>query len=159
MHRVRLLVDPAGKAEIEAEPLILDDRTWKLALAKTPIERTDRFLFHKTTHREVYDLCKADFPDHDDVVLWNEEGEITETSIANLVFRLGEELVTPALDSGLLPGTFREKLLEEGTLREEIVTLDHLERAEEILLINSVRGWIPATLDLATLETRRGVPA
>jgi len=159
VHRVRLLVDSSGKPEIEAEPLRPDDQVWKLALARHPVDRRDRFLFHKTTHREVYDSKITDFPDHDDVVLWNEEGEITETTIANLVLRVKGELVTPALDSGLLPGTLRDELLEEGTISERVVTLEDLQRAEEIFLINSVRGWIPATLDSATLETHRVVPA
>ena len=158
-HRVRLLVDSAGEVEIEAEPLTDDHRKRKLALAREPIDRSNRFLFHKTTHREVYDRCRRDFPDHDDVVLWNEEGEVTETSIANLVLRLDGELVTPALDSGLLPGTLREELLEKGTISEGVLKVGDVQRAEEIFLINSVRGWIPATLDSATLETRKGVPA
>jgi len=158
-HRVRLLVDSAGEVEIRVEPLTDDHRTWRLALAREPIDRSNRFLFHKTTHREVYDRCRRDFPNHDDVVLWNEEGEITETSIANLVLRLDGELLTPALDSGLLPGTLREELLEKGTISEEVLRVDDVPRATEIFLINSVRGWIPATLDSTTLETRRVVPA
>ena len=152
-RRVRLLVDSDGKVEIEAQPLVIDDRIWTVALAKRPVDRQDRFLFHKTTHRNVYDSNKQAFPDHDDVLLWNEAGEVTESTLANLVLRLDGEMVTPPLDSGLLPGTLREKLLAEGTIREAIIELKDLVRAEEIFLINSVRGWIPATLDPSTAET------
>jgi para-aminobenzoate synthetase/4-amino-4-deoxychorismate lyase len=159
VHRVRLLVDSSGEPEIEAEPLSLDDQVWKLALARHPVDRRDRFLFHKTTHRDVYDSAASAFPDHDDVVLWNEEGEVTETTIANLVLRKDGKLLTPALDSGLLPGTLREELLAEERLHERVVTIQDLQSAEEIFLINSVRGWIPAILDLATLETHEGIPA
>jgi len=157
--KVRLLVDSAGEVEIEAEPLTDDHRTWRLALAREPIDRSNCFLFHKTTHRDVYDRCRRDFPNHHDVVLWNEAGEITETTLANLVLRLDAEMITPPLNSGLLPGTLREKLLAEGTIREAIVELKDLSRAEEIFLINSVRGWIPATLDPATTETLRSSQA
>jgi branched-subunit amino acid aminotransferase/4-amino-4-deoxychorismate lyase len=38
-------------------------------------------------------------------------------------------------------------------MREAIIELKDLVRAEEIFLINSVRGWIPATLDPSTAET------
>jgi para-aminobenzoate synthetase/4-amino-4-deoxychorismate lyase len=152
-HKVRLLVGADGKAEIEAQPLVIDDRTWTLALARRPVDRRDRFLFHKTTHREVYDSSKRAFPDHDDVVLWNREGEVTESTLANLVLRLDGEMITPTLDSGLLPGTLREELLSEGTIREAVVSLEDLSRAEETFLINSVRGWIRTTLDLSTVET------
>jgi len=152
-HKVRLLVGADGKAEIEAQPLVIDDRTWTLALARRPVDRRDRFLFHKTTHREVYDSSKRAFPDHDDVVLWNHEGEVTESTLANLVLQLDGEMITPTLDSGLLPGTLREELLSNGTIREAVVPLEDLSRAEETFLINSVRGWIRTTLDLSTVET------
>ena len=141
--------------EIDVQPLVIEDRIWSVALAKWPVDRQDRFLFHKTTHRHVYDSNRRAVPDHDDVVLWNEAGEATETTLANLVLRLDAEMITPPLNSGLLPGTFREKLLAEGTIREAIVELKDLSRAEEIFLINSVRGWIPATLDPSTTETLR----
>ena len=152
-HKVRLLVDSEGTVEIEALSLVVDERPWSLALARQPVDRRNRFLFHKTTHREVYDSRKKAFPDHDDVVLWNEEGEVTESTLANLVLRLDGELITPPLNSGLLPGTLREELLAERTIREAVVLREDLARAEEIFLINSVRGWISATLDPSTLET------
>lgn len=158
-HKVRLLVDSEGRVEIDVQPLVIEDRIWSVALAKWPVDRQDRFLFHKTTHRHVYDSNRRAFPDHDDVVLWNEAGEVTETTLANLVLRLDAEMITPPLDSGLLPGTLREKLLAEGTIREAIVELKDLSRAEEIFLINSVRGWIPATLDPSTTETLRSSQA
>jgi len=152
-HRVRLLVDSEGKAKIDAQPLVVDDRIWTLALAKRPVDRHDRFLFHKTTRRNVYDSNKKAFPDHDDVVLWNEQGEVTETTLANLVLRVDGELITPPLDSGLLPGTLREELLTKGAIHEAVIELEVLSRAEEIFLINSVREWIPGKLDLSTFET------
>ena len=158
-HKVRLLVDSKGIIEIEALPLATEGRTWNLAIAARPVDRRDRFLFHKTTHRTVYDSRRKDYPDHDDVVLWNQEGEVTESTIANLVLRLDGRMITPSLESGLLPGTFREELLAEGTIQDAIVRLRDLSRAEEIFLINSVRGWIPATLDPSALETLEADPA
>jgi para-aminobenzoate synthetase/4-amino-4-deoxychorismate lyase len=75
------------------------------------------------------------------VILWNERGEITESSVANVVVRIGEKLLTPPIASGLLPGTFREQLLEERAISESVVTIDTLRKADEIFLINSVRKW------------------
>jgi para-aminobenzoate synthetase/4-amino-4-deoxychorismate lyase len=56
------------------------------------------------------------------------------------------KLVTPPVRCGLLPGTFREALIEGGVLQERVLTLNDLRIAEEILLINSVRGWRKAYL-------------
>jgi len=45
-----------------------------------------------------------------------------------------------------LPGTMRAELLERGEIAERIVTVDEVRAAEEIWLINSVRGWMRAVL-------------
>ena len=71
----------------------------------------------------------------------NERREVTEGSYTNVVVLLDGKLVTPSVRCGLLPGTFREALIEGGVLQERVLTLDDLRTTEEILLINSVRGW------------------
>ena len=58
-----------------------------------------------------------------------------------IVVSLQGELLTPALDCGLLPGVLREELLQVGAIREAILTLNDLYRADRIWLVNSVRGW------------------
>ena len=83
----------------------------------------------------------ARFPDAPDVILWNRRGELTETCIANLVLELDGALVTPHHQSGLLPGTLREELIERGQITERVLRLDDLRQATKIWTINSVRGW------------------
>ncbi|TNF75207.1 MAG: hypothetical protein EP299_06385, partial [Acidobacteria bacterium] len=122
-------------------------RRWRVRLAKRPVDPEDRLLFHKTSHRSLYDDARADFPDHDDVLLWNHDRELTESTIANLVVELDGELVTPPVDCGLLPGVFRAELLDTGEIREQVVTIDELSRAEQIFLVNSVRRWIEVDLE------------
>ena len=89
----------------------------------------------------------ARFPDADDVILWNERGEITETTIANLVLEIDDEALTPKESSGLLPGTLRAELLANRRVRETVLTLADLDRADAIWAINSLRGWIPTQLE------------
>ena len=79
-------------------------------------------------------------------MLWNERGEVTESTTANLVLRLGGRKVTPPVACGLLAGTFRDRLLREGAVEEARVRVDELNRAEQLWLVNSVRGWMPARL-------------
>jgi hypothetical protein len=84
--------------------------------------------------------------DADDVCLWNENGEVTESTIANIVVELsGGVRVTPPVDCGLLAGTFRAELLERGENRR-VVRVEELSSASRIWLINSVQGWRPASL-------------
>ncbi|MFM8007271.1 MAG: aminotransferase class IV, partial [Dolichospermum sp.] len=89
-------------------PLLPNNQEFvKLGMCCTPIDSSNIFLYHKTTNRQVYEIAKASFPDCDDVLLWNERGEITETCIGNIVVDLNGELLTPPVQCGLLAGTFR----------------------------------------------------
>ena len=49
--------------------------------------------------------------------------------------------MTPPLACGLLPGVLREELLADGKIREQILCTEDLSRADELWLVNSVRGW------------------
>lgn len=146
--KVRLLVDREGGVELEAEELAgpVPDVPVRLGLAAEAVSSADPFLRFKTTWRRAYEKALASRPGCDDVLLWNERRELTESVWANVLLRLDGELVTPPVASGLLPGTFRRRLLAEGRVRERVVRLEELPRAREILLANSVRGLRRAVL-------------
>ena len=80
------------------------------------------------------------------MLLWNERGEITESTIANVVAELDGVGVTPPVECGLLPGVFRAALLEAGELQERVITKADLALASRLWLINSLREWMPASL-------------
>ncbi|MFH0908442.1 MAG: aminodeoxychorismate synthase component I [bacterium] len=144
-HRVRLTVNESGRARVEAAPVTPlrgAARTVRTALAADPVHASDRFLYHKTTRREVYDRARAARPGMDDVILWNERGEVTESTVANVVVRFGKNLVTPPVTSGLLAGTLRAALLARGRIREQVVSKGDLARADAVYFVNSVRGWM-----------------
>ncbi|WP_043776214.1 aminodeoxychorismate synthase component I [Desulfomicrobium escambiense] len=134
-----------GSVGLEPRPL---PAPWpcRVALARTPVDSRDPFLFHKTTRRAVYERARAEVPGMDDALLVNERGEVTESTIANLVFELDGDLLTPPLESGLLPGTLRAALLRAGRIRERVVHVRALSWCSRMWLINSVRGWRRATL-------------
>ncbi len=136
---IRLLVSKQGAYEIQVKPLPATQIT-RLVLAKENIHSSDLMLFHKTTARDVYDQARSGLPPDTDAILWNERGEITETTIANIaVFREGK-WITPRLDCGLLPGTMRAQLLEEGKIVEGVIQAADLTPAEPIRFFNAVRG-------------------
>ncbi len=139
--KVRLLVSRGGGVRAEAEPLVAKG-TLRIGLAPEPVERCDPFLYHKTTQRAVYERIRALRPDCDDVVLWNEQGELTESTSANVVVRLDGRWYTPPVACGLLPGVMRGHLLRADVIEEAVLPIDALERAEDVKLINSVRAWI-----------------
>ncbi|MDL1878699.1 hypothetical protein FBQ85_26580, partial [Cytophagia bacterium CHB2] len=108
-------------------------------------------LFHKTTRRDLYDreLKTAEAEGFFDVIFCNERGEITEGCRSNLIIKSEGRYFTPPLDCGVLPGVYRAHLVASGkfTLEEKILLPQELERAEEILLCNAVRGLVKAVLE------------
>jgi branched-subunit amino acid aminotransferase/4-amino-4-deoxychorismate lyase len=56
-------------------------------------------------------------PDCDDLLFFNERGELTESSIANVVVEVEGKLVTPPVSAGLLAGTFRAQLIDDDENR------------------------------------------
>jgi len=153
--RMRLLVAEDGTTTVESAPAggrfcrspgECGMNPWRVALAPDFVSSSNRFLYHKTTRREMYDDAKRSRPDTDDVILRNERGEITESCIANVVARIEGKFFTPPISCGLLGGVFRAHLLERGEIHERILSESDLRDAEALFLINSVRGWIPCTL-------------
>ncbi|MCX6996242.1 MAG: chorismate-binding protein [Kiritimatiellaeota bacterium] len=145
-QRIRLLVNRAGTARVEKTPL--DQRPGRapairlVAVARQPVDSRDRFLYHKTTRRDVYDRALRQHPDCADVILWNERGEVTESCFANIIVIRGAQRLTPPVACGLLAGTYRARLLAQGGLREAVIPVDDLKQADRVLLINSVRGIV-----------------
>ena len=142
--KVRLRTD--GSLTVEKSPIANSTELIRVALAAAPVDSSDQFLVHKTTKRDFYANQLDLRPDCDDVIFWNERGEVTESSIANVVVAIGNELCTPPISSGLLAGTFRDQLLAEGKIRERVITVEELKNAKKLFLINSVRKWMKAEL-------------
>ena len=147
-HKVRLMVDKVGKLTIETIPFVPNNpaKVVNVAIAKKSIDLRNKFLYHKTTKRHFYNEIRQLHPDCDDVLLWNERQEITESCIANVVVKLNGKLLTPPVDSGLLAGTFRAYLLESKEIEEAVIKLEDISKCESIYLINSVRKWQKANL-------------
>lgn len=142
--KVRLLLARDGKVRCESVPLEEPLKSpWRVAVASQPVDESDLFLYHKTTHRNIYDRFRRAHSDADDVLLWNRQGELTESTMANLALDIKGRRYTPPVRCGLLGGVFRAHLLKRGLLHERVLTLADLHRADRVWLFNAVRGWIP----------------
>jgi para-aminobenzoate synthetase/4-amino-4-deoxychorismate lyase len=146
-QRVRLLVASDGAVRVETAPVLRRQQPQTVAFAAEPVDSSDTFLFHKTTRRAVYEKARAARPGVDEVLLWNERGDVTEATTANLVVETAGGKVTPPVESGLLAGTFRAELLERGEIREAVVRREDLRSAKAIWLINSVHEWLTMRLE------------
>lgn len=155
--RLRLLLHKNGNITITPTEIkiIASETVWNITLAPEVMQSKNLFLYHKTTNREFYDTPRTFMQSRaeeegsekiDEVIFQNEKGEITEGSFTNIFVKVKGELITPSIESGLLPGTLRQSLIEQGKAKEKILTLNDLQLAEEIYVGNSVRGLIKAKL-------------
>ena len=96
----------------------------------------------------------------DEVVLLNERGEVSECTSANIFIVKGENVFTPPLSSGCLPGVARALLLEEIrvpgiAVSEKTLLPSDLESADEVFVTSTTRDLMPvAAVD--GLKIRQG---
>ncbi|AZV59650.1 aminodeoxychorismate synthase component I [Peribacillus frigoritolerans] len=146
LQKVRVLLHENGEIEVLGQAIKPLDPEFKAILAEAPISRANPFLFHKTTNRAVYEGFQMNNPDFQDVLLWNEEGFITEFTNGNVVVKINGDLYTPPVESGLLVGTFRQELIRKKEIKVKNISKADLNNAEEIWFINSVRGKLKVNL-------------
>jgi para-aminobenzoate synthetase/4-amino-4-deoxychorismate lyase len=142
--RIRLL--PTGEVAIEVLPLSPLPEPRRVALAKAPVDPNEVFLCHKTTRRDVYTAARLSRPDVDDVILWNTRGEVTESTIANVIVEIDGVRWTPPRTCGLLAGIGRGLLLDADMVRERLMTTADVKAATRLSLVSALRGETPATL-------------
>jgi para-aminobenzoate synthetase/4-amino-4-deoxychorismate lyase len=148
-QRVRVTAAREGEVRIEHRELS-PNRFGRVRISSVQVSSRDHFLFHKTTHRDVYEreLAAALNAGYDDALFFNESGELTEGGIHNVFVVKNGMWKTPPIHCGLLPGTYRGKFLRENPhVVEEILNLDDLLSADQIYICNSVRGMQSVELE------------
>lgn len=146
VYKVRLIVSKSETVEVSGQLISEITHPVPIKLAHAPIATNQPFIYFKTTNRAMYEAFQKQYKDYFDVLLWNEQGKITEFTNGNVVVKLNGKLYTPPVQSGLLAGTFRKELLDRKEIEEKIITKAELKDAEEIWFINSVRKWLKVEL-------------
>ena len=146
LWRVRAIIGRNGEVSAESSPLEIRTTPLTVKFAACPVDDRDPLLFHKITDRSRYEADLERCRPCDDVILWNNRGEVTESTVANVVVFSDGKNWTPPREAGLLGGTLREELIASGELHERIITKQELEAVRSFALINSVRGWMEARL-------------
>jgi branched-chain amino acid aminotransferase len=87
-----------------------------------------------------------------EVVFYNNNNAITECAMRNIFFIKDNQLITPALELGILPGTTRKiisKLSSNINLEysEEEVSIDNVDSMDEAFICSSVVGVLPCYWD------------
>lgn len=127
-------------------------RPLKLAVSPWPRAKTDPLARYKTLNywerRLAFEYAQREGAD--DSVILTTDHLFVETTRMNLFAVQGERLLTAADDGRILPGVFRELVLEIcGRIGLEVQQIDFglkraiLERSREAFATNSVRGIAP----------------
>lgn len=149
LYRARCLLSATGGFELELHAFEQANTPVQLRMASKPMGALPEFVLHKTTYRPEYDAYQREANGAFDVLLFNSQGNLTETCRCNVVLKVNGELLTPQISEStetyLLPGVLRAQLLRENAIQQATLTLEDLKRAEEVWLINSLRGWIPVS--------------
>jgi para-aminobenzoate synthetase/4-amino-4-deoxychorismate lyase len=144
--RVRLALGKDGTVRVACTRFAPEPDIVRVSLDDVPQDPRDVFLFHKTSRRQRYEDARQRHADADDVLLINDRGEVTESTIANIAARVDGRWVTPPIEAGLLPGIGRAVALVDGSVTEAPVTIEDLRSSEELALISDTRGWRRAVL-------------
>jgi para-aminobenzoate synthetase/4-amino-4-deoxychorismate lyase len=141
-YKIRVTLSRAGKISCSALPLQKSNKPVLLKLSKKPVDSSNTFLYHKTTNREIYEQAKEGIQGCEDVLLWNKKRELTESTIANIIYELKGEnkKFTPPVSSGLLPGVARTVLLKKGKIEERVLRIEEVPFISRLWIVNSVRG-------------------
>jgi para-aminobenzoate synthetase/4-amino-4-deoxychorismate lyase len=157
-YKVRLLMDSEGGLSLSSEALLEHSapqaslgalRVW---IAAQTTDSRDPMLFHKTTHRALYDAAwkQARQAGFHDVLFFNQRGELTESAIANVFVVKEGRWYTPPIECGLLAGVQRRHLLESRPeIETRVLHAEDLLHADAVYLSNAVRG-------LQRVEVTRG---
>jgi len=91
---------------------------------------------------KILALDEAKARGFDEAIQFNDRGEVTSATMANVFWLKGGVLYTPSLKTGCLPGTTREFILENMDCREVEVTIDELHSADVIFLTSAGLGVV-----------------
>jgi para-aminobenzoate synthetase / 4-amino-4-deoxychorismate lyase len=141
--RLRIDVDPAGGVRITVSPA--GPRPQE-ELVLEPYALPGGLGAHKWRDRRLLDALSLLRPGTVPLLV-DTDGLVLETAYANVWIAEGDELITPAADGRILPGTTAAELLaDEPGAREEPIDLERLASADSVFLTSSISGWLPASL-------------
>jgi len=141
LSKIRLMVSRHGAQAVEIWPLE-DVTEWRVGVMPLPVDAGDFRLRHKISDRGFYDEARRSRPDCDEVVFVGSDGLLTEGSITAVFVARDGKLLTPRLETGLLPSILRRELLTSGKAFEADLRIEDL--SDGFWVGNSVRGLIRA---------------
>ena len=145
---------PSNGRASDIVALTADSKDWgdgvKLAYQREARHAASQFAGAKITSwaMNLTWLESAQQRGFDEVILLNERGEVAECTSANIFVAEGNQVWTPPLSSGCLPGITREVILGEVKvpgirISEKAMVPSDLELADEVFITSTTRDLLP----------------
>lgn len=134
-------------------------RSWRLTYSPYVFHSDRPTAGHKTTSFLDWIVARreAQQRDFDDAILLNQHGDVSECTAANVFVVVQNQILTPDLSSGCLPGTMRQRFIQQLTniglpVSTTRLTRAIMDRAEFAFATSATTGAIPITsIDQQTL--------
>lgn len=136
---------------IEQHLTQLNDQGLSLCIAEGLQKSPDFIANMKTSNALIYSLAAAQAKRKrvDDALVYNTNGNIIESTLANIWWIKGKDIYTPPLSEGCIAGVMRRYLMQELPMKglniiEKALTLNELKKADGVFLTNAVRRlkWV-----------------
>lgn len=103
---------------------------------------------HKFVDRAAIDRLFYQRGDCDDVLIVK-NGKVTDCSFSNIVFRKGDQWVTP--DTPLLEGTMRQRLLDENLINSREIRGDDIRSFDTFRIINAMLEFESPEIEVSAI--------
>ena len=115
------------------------------ALSNVRRNETSPFTYHKTLNYGDCILEKRHAKEMgiQEPVFLNTKGQIAEGATTNVFFVKNQQLISPPVSCGMLPGIMREYLYSAYPIKEQIIMPEDIEKFDEMFLTNSLLGIMP----------------
>lgn len=144
-YRLRLDLQHDGSIRVQTSALDpLPPGPALLLLAAAPVPAPEAALLnYKTSLRSAYDAAIRAAISHQafDTVFVNQRGEVTEGARSSLLVKIKDRWWTPPLESGVLAGVMRQRLLQRyPQIGERVLSLDDVLSAQQLMVCSALRG-------------------
>ena len=121
------------------------EKGFSLQISKIKRNETSPLTYLKTFNYSdnILEREKAIKGNYNDAMFVNSKDFICETSCSNIFFVRKEQIYTPVMHSGLLPGVVRSYVIKRYEVIEKEIHISELVDYEEVFITNSLLGVMP----------------
>ncbi len=137
---------------LEAETIAINEHGLVAGIATGINKSTDALSNLKSCNALIYAIAARQAKEHkwNDALICNTNGNIIESTLANIFWIKDSVVYTPPLSEGCVAGVMRRNIMEKILVKEKNLTVNELLQADEVFLTNSIKmiKWVSSINDM-----------